>query len=108
MLLFLPDPELIILVCTLDLFALISPYPMTLDYDSQYIRTFCSSSLDILQIDSEYMTYSIHCPNSMHHTPLGCSAQTLNPELRKLVALPCTNTHALVEHPSASTPNLGS
>src|SRR5882724_9194307 len=30
----LPDPESVILVCTLDLFALTSPYPMTLYYDS--------------------------------------------------------------------------
>src|SRR5882724_1109483 len=31
---FPPDPELIILVCTLDLIALVSPYPTMLYYDS--------------------------------------------------------------------------
>ena len=44
----LPNPELIILVCILDFFTLTYLYHPMLDYDSKYERTFCSSSLDIL------------------------------------------------------------
>ena len=42
------DPVRTTLVHTLDSFTLTSPYPLTLGYNSQYMRTLLTNSLDIL------------------------------------------------------------
>jgi len=78
MLLTASDPQLIILVCTLDVLHSRIPYPMMLGYDSKYIRAFNLVVLDILEIDSEYndLLYSLPKLYALPCSPRGAWPQT--------------------------------